>query len=378
MANKQKKRKWPCKSYTAKQLKEYNNNGLALYFSDPDVVDFGEIMFRSTAQKIPLWITPNTLTRCGLIFNTILFLISFAITPALDNEMGEEAAKWVPSLICIIMAVIQILVSALDNWDGLHARGTNQCSDLGALLDHYFDSISIAMNSVSAVTMFNANWFVCIFGTAVGPMIFNMQLMINHYLKQEPRVMGPEVQFGTCAIDIICAFLFYYKMTMVIQYISYATAGVAVFLLIKYVIQFLPKFIGNPTILGQLSMFWASYGVVSILYLFGWISTFEMCICGVWISWDFNGQIVTHDILKEKLPTFKPYYFLYCGVILEYYYFNPLVWMVDSKNNIHLTTLIMWGVFAYKNVTHHVMMQNKLLLKIKRKNKNKNKGSLSG
>eukprot|EP01084_Bolivina_argentea_P292957 503793_1 len=374
------KRKWPVKSFSRSELEKYNMNGLKLYFSDPDRVDFGEMMFWRTAQKVPLWITPNFLTRCGLFFNFMIFLISFVIEPAYGGEMGEFAQKYVPSIICIAMAILQMTVSALDNWDGLHARGTNQCSDLGALLDHYFDSMSTAMNSVAMILLFNPpSRYICGIACISGPLIFHMQLLANHYLKIEPRVFGPEAQFGCATVDIIVSVLFYYQQVSVIKYVCYCAMVVAVFLILKYILMFLPKFKDNATILSQYFMFVSSWGGLLTIYWFNWISTFEMCISGVYIAWDFNGQIVTHDILKETLPIFKPYYYIIAiGPIFEYYYFNPLLWLVNSKNNIHITTITFWVLFAYKNITHHRTMAGKLLAKIKKKNKKIKTKNLSG
>ena len=113
------KRRWPCKTFKKEELSKFNGSGFRLYLSDPDRVDFGEMMFWRIAQHIPLSISPNTLTRCGLFFNFCIFLFSFIITPALDNEMGEWAAQYLPSIICIVMAILQFSVSALDNFDGL-------------------------------------------------------------------------------------------------------------------------------------------------------------------------------------------------------------------------------------------------------------------
>ena len=115
-------RKWPCKSYTKKELDEFGS-GFKLYLSEPDRVDFGEMLFLKTAQMIPFWVKPNTLTRCGITGNILICLLSFIIEPAVNGELdwlfGENASSIVPMIVCLIMAFFQILVSALDNWDGL-------------------------------------------------------------------------------------------------------------------------------------------------------------------------------------------------------------------------------------------------------------------
>ena len=190
-----------------------------------------------------------------------------------------------------------------------------------------------------------------------------------------------KAQLICCIIQLMTSVVFYFKLSFMLTLLSYFSAFLSLFLLGMYIIKFFPKFLGKPVLLTQLFLFWASYATLGWLYWFQWISTFELCICFVYVSWDLNGQIVTHDVVKETLPIFKPIYFLIpVGVMAEYYYFNPLLWLVDSRNNIHLTTLALWVVMAIKNFRHHIEMENKLLMKAKkkkRKNKNKNK-NISG
>merc|ERR1719242_1818158 len=336
------KRKWPCKTFQEHELSKFNGSGFRLYLSDPDRVDFGEMLFWRIARRIPDSITPNFLTRCGLFGNLLIFLIAFVITPALDHEMGEWAAQYVPSIICILLAVLQFTVSALDNFDGLHARGSGQCSDLGALLDHYFDSISVAMNSVAMVMMLDGPPSVCILGAICGPMIFNLQLLTNHYLNEEPRVIGPEAQMMCCVVMLMVSVLFYYRFLNVVWTLSIIVGVITCCSLIKYLVTFTPRLWVHAMARVQLALFWSSYAVICVLYCAGFISTFELCLLGVYISWDFNGQIVTHYVLQETLPIFAPWYWLTVGVVAEYYVWNPLLWLVDSKNNIHLTTIALW------------------------------------
>eukprot|EP01084_Bolivina_argentea_P182224 314629_1 len=288
--NKRTNRNWPVKSFTRQDLKTFNDNGLSLYLSDPDRIEFGEMMFWRTAQYIPIWITPNFLTRCGLFFNLLIVLISFGITPAIDGEMGETAQKYIPTSICILMAILQFTVCALDNWDGLHARGTNQCSDLGALLDHYFDAITLAMNAVAMGLLFNPGRVLNGLAVVCGPLVFNMQLLTYHYLKQQPRVAGPEAQMLLFVVQLVASVLFYYELHDIIMYLSYIVIFLACAGVVKYAIVFFPKFIGHRIIWIQLIVFWGAYLVLYGVYLGGWISTFEFSVCGVYISWDYNGQ----------------------------------------------------------------------------------------
>merc|ERR550525_989855 len=168
---------------------------------------------------------------------------------------------------------------------------------------------------------------------------------------------------------LVVSVLYYYRAMTMIHATGIIAASITMCTLIKYVVTFVPTLFAKPRARTQLLVFWGSYLFISVLYLLDLISTFELMLCGVYISWDWNGQIVTHDVLKENLPIYTPYYWLTAGVILEYYYFNPLVWMVDSKNNIHLTTLGMWLVLGFKNWSHQRLMSSKIISKSKGKGK---------
>ena len=178
-----------------------------------------------------------------------------------------------------------------------------------------------------------------------------------------------------CMAMMLTTSVLFYCRAMGIVFLLSVLAGLITFCtVIKYVVTFGPKLLAKSGARTQLLIFRGSYLFLGVLYWYDWISTVELMFSGVYISWDWNGQIVTHDVLKEELPIFTPHYWLTVGVIFEYYYFNPLVWMVDSKNNIHLTTLGLWLYLGYKNWSHFLLMANKLTVKGKEKKKKHKNG----
>eukprot|EP01084_Bolivina_argentea_P117332 208381_1 len=143
------KRVWPCHTYTEEDLKPFGGSALRLYLSDVDHVDLGEALFRPFAAWIPVSIHPNTITRYSLFFNIVLFFTAFLVP--VTHHHGT-----LPTVFCLVCCALNTFVSALDALDGMHARGTKQCSDLGALLDHYFDSISTVMNAATMALIYDS------------------------------------------------------------------------------------------------------------------------------------------------------------------------------------------------------------------------------
>lgn len=225
------------------------------------------------------------------------------------------------------------------------------------------------MNSMAMVLLLNAPSTVCVVGIVTGPMIFNMQLLTNLYLNSDPRVMGPEAQLGCGAVQITIGALFFFDLSHLVNSVAYFCTVVAALSLAKYVLSFAPLFFAagekGQRALVQLALFWTSYAFVIGAYATAMISTFEICICGLFIAWDLNGQIVTHYVLQMELPFFNvaPYALVPIGVALEFNFWNPLLELVDSRNNIHLTTLALWAALALKNAAHFRRMA--LLLQAK-------------
>jgi len=353
------RRQWPCGSFSRNELEQFDNSGFRLYLSEPDRVDFGEVLFWRMSTKIPLWLHPNSLTRCGLFFNFVMFLIPFLISPAIEGKMGAFAQDYGVMILCLAMAALQIVICALDALDGLHARGSNQCSPLGALLDHYFDSITVPMNFCSIVLLFDMQRIPAMIGVASGALIFNMQLLTNYYLNEEPRVVGPESQMAIALAQCVVAALYYCKHAEVIFYVSTSATITLGCVLAKYILLFVPKFIFDAqrrVILTQLAIFWTSYVIICAVYYAQWISTFEVCICCVIMSWDYNGQIVTHHVTKDTLPIFTPFYLLIpAGVVAEFYCFHTVF-----KHQLHVTTMLLWVLLGYKNWKHFVVIEQKI------------------
>lgn len=355
-------RQWPCRTFAESELKVFNGSPFRLFLSNRDRVDLGEAMFYRIAQHIPTWVAPNAISWTALFLNIIVFFISFMVAPAVEGEWGDWAATYLPTLISWTMAAQLVLVCMLDCFDGLHARGTNQTSNLGALLDHYFDSITVATTCAAIVVLLvatlparlSASW-PAVLSMCSGPVIFNLELLTNHYLNQSPRVAGPEAQLAGALACLVIGTLFLLELHHFVQYVAWACPTIALCTLVTYAVHFAPRLSANRRALIQMSFCWASYVCIWFAYCSAWLSMFEVCVTGVFIAWDLNGQIVTHHVLHMELPLFThcTYTFLLLpfAVILETNYL-----LIDAKTDIHFATLALWVVLLTKNVRHFMSM----------------------
>ncbi|KAA0197577.1 Cholinephosphotransferase 1 [Fasciolopsis buskii] len=88
-----------------------------------------------SAKFVPKKIAPNTLTVAGLAGNAISVALLIYYDPKLDSELP---------LYAVLLHIFSVfLYQTLDALDGLHARHTNTCSQLGELFDHGCDAISM-------------------------------------------------------------------------------------------------------------------------------------------------------------------------------------------------------------------------------------------
>lgn len=102
--------------------------------------------YQKVATFIPRSITPNQITIAGFLFALLSALL----------------IGWKSIPITLPLAGITLyLYSLCDALDGIHARLTNQCSDKGSFLDHFFDNIG--MSCIFFAILYRFELFVPIF-----------------------------------------------------------------------------------------------------------------------------------------------------------------------------------------------------------------------
>ncbi|XP_076014958.1 cholinephosphotransferase 1-like [Genypterus blacodes] len=101
-----------------------------------------QIYWRWLVQKIPIWVSPNTLTVAGLLVYVLCTLVLVYHCPTAT----EEAPSW-----AFIMSALGLFIyQSLDNIDGKQALRTDHSAPLAELFDHCCDSISAVLITVGA------------------------------------------------------------------------------------------------------------------------------------------------------------------------------------------------------------------------------------
>lgn len=151
-------RTFAASTFTKEQY--YSSNSLVeLWWKDPHRVDLGECLYYPIVPFIPHCIHPNHISFICLIFGILLFVASCFVPYYYMQQDYEQCA-----VLCLICAFCNFMTMTLDCLDGLHARATKQCSYLGALLDHWFDSIGVATNTCAMTFVNQCNPMMTVIG----------------------------------------------------------------------------------------------------------------------------------------------------------------------------------------------------------------------
>lgn len=85
-------------------------------------------------KYVPKKITPNTITWVGFL----VMLAGFILTMIFDYRMVNP-----PRFVSLANAIFTLIYTVTDSLDGIHARGSNQCTPIGKIIDHFIDSSGI-------------------------------------------------------------------------------------------------------------------------------------------------------------------------------------------------------------------------------------------
>ncbi|KAF5399031.1 Choline/ethanolaminephosphotransferase 1 [Paragonimus heterotremus] len=99
-----------------------------------------EGFWKWSVRYIPKQIAPNALTLAGLLTIVLPAGVLLYCSPYFRDEISP---------VCILLFALGVFIyQTLDALDGLHARQTNTCSQLGELFDHGCDAISMYFASL--------------------------------------------------------------------------------------------------------------------------------------------------------------------------------------------------------------------------------------
>jgi phosphatidylglycerophosphate synthase len=183
----------------------------------------------------------------------------------------------------------------LDTLDGMHARATNQCSTVGAILDHWCDSGNIVFIVLTNVILFQIYndpsnyWWV--FFCFMPSIVFNWQLTYCLLTKKEITVAGPEAQ-TVCSLVLLayaCADYLSPESTYVTDYCRMAVTYLPFVFGVLEWIKYLPTADGR--IIFCHSYFIAMHVMIGSLYIQGLVGVMEFFVLMLLIGWYWNGQL---------------------------------------------------------------------------------------
>ena len=396
-------RTWPCYSVS---MSEYSNCSsiVQLWLSDPSRVDLAECFFLPIVPYIPRWIHPNHITFGTFIFD-VLCLIIAALIPIYNytdntntNDNNHHILKF---FLCIFSGLCIIGTLMCDALDGMHARSTSQTSSLGALLDHWVDSMGVALNASSLCLACDAPPLLTDLGIIGGVMIYQAQLLKDYHFNEFVRVSGWEglVSIAFCFTLVGIGHLFEISNIPFIVGVggSFASGGACIYWLIRFRNRLFCFDINNAIVMRQTLT--AIFSLISfgILHNIRYISTIEFIVICVVGSNLFNGNLVIYQLAKDDiwkkqeyslifiigaLLTFIETYFGLGNIIknnilqLDYYFVNKYD-IISNRilNEIHFVPWIIMIIVMTQNINAFLRVAKILSEKNKNQNNNENKNN---
>lgn len=153
---------------------------------------------------IPAHVRPNTITLLTHAVGWVTAMLAVA-SAHLDG---------LPRSLCLVGAGIGMLASVIgDCLDGMHARRTNQCTNLGSMLDHWLDAIVVPLVPAAiTVALGMLPWHIVVV-VITASMVYHSQLVLYHhtgaFVAPEPAT-GSGAQFGVSLGYVAMAVLFYF------------------------------------------------------------------------------------------------------------------------------------------------------------------------
>eukprot|EP01084_Bolivina_argentea_P259654 438183_1 len=333
-----------------------------VYIRDPTHVCLGECLFAFVIPYIPKWITPNSMSYGCLFFSILLLLSSLLISLTNDNNIYM-------AYLCFVCSFSNTMTLSLDAIDGMHARATNQCSELGALLDWWIDSLGTPMNACAVALCTNTSNIIIAIGNGCAVLMFTEQLLLKYYKDKLERIIGVEGQVAASILFSILGIIYYYNLhkdSIVGMYIHY-TFGIlpgigAAYSCFEFLYRFHKEYteqMWSQWYISALSML-----IINILFVIDFINMLEYSLLFCTISQYFNGGIVGYLVTKTKLPQFQ-YYFIHGGILI----FLENVLCLLLWENVHTTAYVVFVFMLFQNMNDFIIFYNNTVQKDRQKKK---------
>jgi phosphatidylglycerophosphate synthase len=174
---------------------------------------FEERICRPIALCLPRALRPNTIS---VVNHLVMWLTVLLLGVAASFEGGVTM-----TILCL--GSMGFVTSAiLDNLDGMHARGTGQCSKLGVLLDHGLDAPNVILNAAGIILMLQLESTVAAAGLLSSAFIYHAQVVHDHHTGQwvPPPASGAAGQVA-CTFTVLIwgsVFLVFGRFTSTVDF----------------------------------------------------------------------------------------------------------------------------------------------------------------
>lgn len=246
---------------------------------------------------IPARIHPNTITLVTHAMNWLTACLAFS--SAYTRGLTRSSL--------LLGAAVGMLVSVIgDCLDGMHARRTNQCTNLGSMLDHWLDAAVVPLVPAGiTVALYMMPWqivAVCI----TAAMVYHSQLLYYHHTGAfiaPEAATGSGAQLGVSAGYVAMAGLFYFvdPDTTWIRVLVYGIALLGLYIQMRCN-WFYYKRLGAH-VRGHLPfvLIGSAFGA---LHLLGAIDLNAFLLCIIFVSFRISGSYVLWTLVGRAYAGF--------------------------------------------------------------------------
>jgi len=241
---------------------------------------------------IPRSVRPNSIS---LLTHGMSWLTAFLAVTSVHLPTPYRSLALFGAGLGMLMSMIGDCV------DGMHARATDQCSKLGATMDHWLDAIVVPLAALGASLALELPPWAVVAVSITATMVYNGQLVLYHhtgkFVHPEPAT-GMEGQFGVSLGYVAFGALLYF-VDRDQRWLDYAVIGIAVLALYiqmrcnGFYYARLGKLLRyHLAFVGTLSAFGA-------LYLVGAIDLYAFASCLVFASFRVCGTYVLYTVVER-------------------------------------------------------------------------------
>lgn len=237
------------------------------------------LMFGWIVKQFPPYITPNQLTAVALL-QTFLQLV-----PTYLKTIGFESV-W----ILITYQVLAFSSVMFDCFDGEHARNTNQCSKLGAILDHFIDAGTTTLKGFCGVVFCKVQTKVgFVLGLVCPAAIYHARLLNDLSTKSANPADTISVIIILCtAVSVAHNYEPSNKMDLIL----------VVTMMILTVVHLYETMI-NMKVVYSFIAYISQEILCAMLYMFGFLTAFEYGVTAALCQWNSNGLLSIHFETKN-------------------------------------------------------------------------------